>query len=171
MDQVQLLRLGLVDQTKVDLSLIGQVGLKNAEQSYGRSMAMDIPEARIGMQLGFPIGARRAKSEVARTDLVSMQLEKQVQQMTIELASAAASLLTQATELEAVLKLNAEQIESAKRKTVEELKIYNQGRGDLTFVIQSRDSEQAAQLNYAANSLIYHKLLLALSELTDQLHN
>jgi hypothetical protein len=79
-------------------------------------------------------------------------------------------LLTQASQLETVLQLNQEQIESAERRTAEELKLYDQGRGELTFVIQSQDSEQAARLTYAVNALTYHKLLLQLQEITDQLH-
>lgn len=168
-DQQRLVRSGFSEQGRADLSLIAQAGLKNAETSYGGSLAMDIPEARIGLQLGFPVGNRAAKANVARTDLVTMQLEKQLEELTLDLTSALASLLTQASQLETVLQLNREQIGSAEKKTAEELKLYNQGRGELTFVIQSRDSEQAARLTYAVNALTYHKLLLQLQELTDQL--
>ncbi len=170
-DQQKRLRSSFVELGRADLALVVQAGLKNAEVSYGRSLATDIPEARIGLQLGFPSGNRTAKANIARTDLQTMQLEKQVEELTIELSAAIANLLTQASQLETVLQLNQEQIDSAKRKTTEELKIYNQGRGELTFVIQSRDSEQAAKLTYAVNALTYHKLLLQLQELTDQLYN
>lgn len=169
-DQQKRLRSGFQEQGKKDLSLVVQAGLKNAEASYGRSLAMDVPEARIGLQLTFPHENRTARANVARTDLVALQLEKQHEQLSLDLSSAVANLLTKATVLESVLKLNQEQIESAKRKTTEELKLYNQGRGELTFVIQSRDSEQAAQLTYAGNAMTYHKLLLQYYELTDRLH-
>lgn len=169
-DQQGLVRSGFEEQSKADLSLIAQVGLKNADAAHGRSLVVDKPDARVGLQLGFPVGRRTAKANVARTDLVLMRLRKQHEELTIDLSSAIASLLTQASQLEAVLKLNREQIESAEKKTAEELKLYNQGRGELTFVIQSRDSEQAARLIYALNALTYHKLLLQLQELTDQLH-
>lgn len=168
--QQQLMRSGYKEQGRNDLSLIAQAGLKNAEASYGSSLTMDIPEVRLGLQLSFPVGNTTAKANVARSDLVTQQLEKQIEELTLELSSAAASLLTQASQLETVLKLNREQIESAERKTAEELKLYEQGRGELTFVIQSRDSEQAARLTYAINALTYHKLLLRLQELTDRLH-
>jgi len=169
-DQQVLIRSGYEQQGKADLSLVAQVGLKNAETSYGRSLALDIPEARIGFQLGFPAGNRTARANIARTDLVTMQLLKQLEELTIDLSSSIANLLTHATQLEMVLQLNREQIESAERKTLEELKLYDQGRGELTFVIQSRDSEQAARLIYAVNALTYHKLLLQLQELADLLH-
>lgn len=169
-DQQNLLRMGFDEQGKADLAVIAQLGVKNAETSYGRSMALDVPEARLGLQLGFPVENRTAKANVARTDLVMLHLEKQMEEIRLALSSAVANLLTQASQLEAVLQLNREQIASAEKKTAEELKLYEQGRGELTFVIQSRDSEQAARLTYAANALTYHKLLLQLQEVTDQLH-
>lgn len=169
-DQQNLVRSGFEEQGKADLSLVVQAGLKNAESSYGKSMVTDKPEARIGFQLGFPVGNRTAKANVAQTELATMQLQKYYEELAINMSSVVANLHTQASQLENVLKLNQEQIESAKRKTAEELKIYNQGRGELTFVIQSRDSEQAARLTYAINAITYHKLLLQLQEITDQLH-
>ncbi|UCD30307.1 MAG: hypothetical protein JSV03_07520 [Planctomycetota bacterium] len=62
------------------------------------------------------------------------------------------NLLIQIEGLVQVLSLNEQHIESACFKTVEELKRYNQGRGDLVFVIQSRDNEERAKLSYALNA-------------------
>ena len=169
--QLKAVRSGFVEQGKADLSLVAQVGLKNAETSFGNSLTMDKPDARIGLQLGFPAGNRTAKAKVAQTDLQIMQLEKQLQQLDLSLSSAVANVLTQVVQLETVLELNREQIESAQRRTREELKLYDQGRGELTFVIQSRDSEQSAKLTYAVNALSYHKLLLEYTALMDQLHH
>ncbi|UCG62021.1 MAG: TolC family protein [Candidatus Zixiibacteriota bacterium] len=169
-DQLKKIRSGFREQGKADLSLVGQVGLKNAEIAFGNSLTMDKPDARIGLQLSFPVGKRTAKGKVAQTDLQIMQVEKQLDELSLELSSAVANVLTQASELESVLKLNQEQIESARRKTQEELKLYDRGRGELTFVIQSRDSEQTAKLTYALNALTYQKLLLEYRALMDQLH-
>jgi len=97
------------------------------------------------------------------------QLQSQVKEVVIGLTSIISNLHTQMTEMEKVLRLNVEQINSSREKTDEELKLYNQGRGDLTFVIQSRDNEQNAKLLYAVNALTYHSLLLQYRSLTDQL--
>jgi len=72
-------------------------------------------------------------------------------------------------EFENVLKLNQEQIESAEVKTKEELELYNLGRGNLTFVIQSRDNLENAKLTYAVNAVTYHKLIIEYQSLMDQL--
>lgn len=169
-EQLATVRLGYVEQGKADLSLIAQLGLKNAEPAFGRSLAMDKPEVRIGLRFGFPVENRTATSKVARTDLLLMQLEKQIEELDLQLSSTAVSIVTQIEQLEAVLELNREQIESAERKTQEELKLYDQGRGELTFVLQSRDSEQAASLTYAVNALSYQNLVLEYRALTDKLH-
>lgn len=170
LEQLQTVRSGFVELEKPGLSLVAQVGLKRAEEGFGSSLTLDKPDALIGFQLGFPIGSRTAKSKIAQTDLQIMQLEKQFEELTLDLASAVANVHIQIGELEHVLELNREQIQSAQRKTEEELRLYNQGRGQLTFVIQSRDSEQAAKLTYAANALTYHKLLLQYRTLMDQLY-
>ena len=75
-----------------------------------------------------------------------------------------------ANELVEVLRLNREQIASAREKTREELKFYSQGRGNLTFVIQSRDSEERAKSTYAENALTYQKLVIQYLALTDDLY-
>ncbi len=170
-EQLKAVRSGFVEQGKADLSLIAQVGVKNAETSFGNSLTMDKPDARIGLQLGFPAGNRTANAKVARTDLQIIQLDKQLQDLDLSLSSVVANVLTQLEQLETVLELNREQIESARKKTREELKLYDQGRGELTFVIQSRDSEQSAKLTYAVNALSYQKLFLEYSALMDQLHH
>jgi outer membrane protein TolC len=170
LDQQKLVRSGYEEQGKTDLTMVVQVGLKNAERSYGRSFVADKPEARIGLRLSFPYRNRTAKAKIVQADLQSLQLEKQLEELTLELSASIANLLTQAVALESVLELNREQIESAGERTQEELKLYDQGRGELTFVIQSRDNEQRARLIYAGNALTYHKLLLQLAELTDQLY-
>jgi outer membrane protein TolC len=169
LNQLAYSRRGFEETGKPNLSFVVQTSLKNAEENFGSSLVMDKPDALIGLQLNFPIGNTTAKSRIARTNLQILQLEKQVDELILSLTSVLTNLHVQITELEQVLKLNQKQILSAQKKTREELKLYNQGRGQLTFVIQSRDSEQTARLNYAGNSLTYHKLLLHYQALVDQL--
>ncbi|MCH8289030.1 MAG: TolC family protein, partial [Candidatus Marinimicrobia bacterium] len=121
------------------------------------------------LQFSVPLGNNSAKSNINRTDVQISQLRSQVKEVVIGLTSIVSNLHTQMTEMEKVLQLNVEQINSSKEKTKEELKLYNQGRGDLTFVIQSRDNEQNAKLLYAVNAFTYHTLFIQYRSLTDQL--
>ena len=68
------------------------------------------------------------------------------------------------------MQLNKEQIESAQEKTSEEFIRYNQGRGDLTFVLLSRDDVENAKLTYAQNALVYQKLVVSYRALMDELY-
>jgi TolA-binding protein len=89
--------------------------------------------------------------------------------VTLQLDATLRSLRIQLEQLEHVLQLNTQQIESATKKTREELRLYSQGRGQLTFVIASRDDVQRAKLNYARNAGAYQQLLLRYREVVDQL--
>jgi outer membrane protein TolC len=162
-------RRGFEETLKPDLSLVAQLNTKNLDESFGKALGMDKPDALLGVQLSFPLENRTARSQVSRTDLQITRLEKQVEEITLSLVSAVTNLHIQIKEMEKVLELNQEQIESSKQKTQEELKLYNQGRGSLTFVIQSRDSEQNAKLTYAQNSIFYHQLSLQYHSLMDEL--
>jgi len=44
-----------------------------------------------------------------------------------------------------------------------------QAKGQLTFVIQSRDSEQNTKLNNACNAALYHKRIIKIRALLDEL--
>ncbi len=167
--QLEHARRGYEDTYRPDLSFVAQVGTKKLDESFWSSLGMDKPDALLGLQFRVPLERRRARSQVARTDLQIARLEKQLEEITLELSSGLANLHIQIEEMEQVLQLNQEQIESAEEKTAEELRLYNQGRGSLTFVIQSRDSEENAKLTYAQNALTYHQLLLQYRALLDQL--
>jgi outer membrane protein TolC len=158
-----------LEQSDPDLWFVAEVNTKNSDQSIGESFVMDKPDAVVSLQFSLPLGNRTARSQVSKTDLEIAQLEQQVDEIALSVESAATNLYIQITEMENVLTLNQEQIESARQKTEEELNLYNQGRGELTFVIQSRDNEENAKLTYALNALTYHKLLIEYRSLLDQL--
>jgi len=161
-------RKGYEENIKPDLSLVAQFNTKRIDETFGKALEMDKPDALVGVQLSFPLDNLTSKSQVKTTNLQIAQLKKQLEEISLGLVSTLTNLHIQIVEMEKVLVLNQEQIESAREKTKEELKLYNQGRGSLTFVIQSRDSEQNAKLNYAQNALTYHKLLLQYHALMDQ---
>jgi outer membrane protein TolC len=165
---------GFENTLKPDLSLVAQFNIKNAvddaDDGYLNSWELTRPDALVGLQFSVPLGNRTIKRQITKTDLQIEQLEKELEDLTLSLVAALTEVHIQIGELEKVLALNREQIESARLRTNEELDLYNQGRGELTFVIQSRDNEQNAKLTYAQNALTYQKLVVAYSALMDQLY-
>lgn len=170
LSQLDYARKGFTETLKPDLSLVAQFNTKKLDAGFGSSFKMDKPDALVGLQFSVPLGNRTARSQIRKPDLQVNQLKKQLGDLTLSLTSALANLHIQIREFEQVLQLNGEQIQSAKEKTQQELKLYNQGRGDLTFVIQSQDNEENAKLTYAGNALTYHKLIIEYRALMDQLY-
>jgi outer membrane protein TolC len=167
--QLKYSRLGFEETMKPQLSLLAQFNIKNAGENFGEALGMDKPDVIGGLQFSVPLGNRISKSRIAKTDLQVAQLEKQRDELTLDLEAALTNLYIQIEELKKVLTLNQEQIESAQAKTAEELRLYNQGRVDLTFVIQSQDGEQDAKLTFAFNALTHQKLLVEYRALMDLL--
>ena len=170
LEQLELVRKSYQHTLQPDLSLVAQLNTKKLETGFGKSLEMDKPDAVVGLHFSLPLRNSTAKSHITKTNLQISQLKKQVDEIILALTSELTNLNIQLTEMKNVLELNQEQIESAKERTNEELKLYNQGRGDLTFVILSRDNEQNAKLIYAQNALTYHKLTIQYDALMDQLY-
>ena len=168
--QLDVNAIGVRETGKPDLSLIAAVTFKSAEGSAGESFDFDKKDAALGLQLSVPLENTTAKAEYQRTRLQTLQLGKERQDVMLSLNASLSSLHTQLRKLSEVLELNREQIESARLRTIEETKIYEQGRGDLTFVIMSRDNEESAKLTYAENALNYQKLWVQYQALMDELY-
>jgi outer membrane protein TolC len=168
-EQLEYSRLGFQEMMEPRLSLLAQFNIKNADEKFGSALGLDKPDFIGGLQFSVPLEKRTAKYNISKTDLQINQLEMQREEITLNLVSALTNLHIQLSELENILILNVDQIETAIAKTAEELKLYNRGRIDFTFVIQSQDGEQNAKLNYAMNALAYHQLYLRYLSLTDML--
>jgi outer membrane protein TolC len=169
-DQSQFVRRQFEEVMKPDLSLTAYFNTKELSDDVMKSVLMDKPDLTLGLQYSIPIQNRTAKAQIERTNSQITQLEYQAADIRLKLASVLTNLHIQMSELQGILNLNIEQIASAERRTAEELRMYNQGRGNLTFVIQSQDSEQNARLTYAANAATYHKLMIQFLSLLDQVY-
>ena len=162
-------RSGLVSAVKPDLSIDASVALKGGGGNLSSSVANDKTDAALFMRLAYPLGNRTANADLRRIDLLIRQTGLERDKLRLDLMGALTGLIIQIEEFEEILRINSNQIKSARRRTREEVKLYNQGRGELTFVIQSQDSEERAMLNYAKNGANYHALILELRALSDDL--
>lgn len=168
-DQLVRARDGFENSEQPNLTLVAGGALAEANKHYDDALLMDRPEAYLLLRWSKPLGNRTAKAELRRADLQLIQLEHRKHSVEMQLQSIAFALTAHMSELENVLDLNRQQIESAARRTQEELKLYNQGRGELNFVLASRDNESQAEFTYAENAAAYQKLEIQLRELVDDL--
>ncbi len=161
---------GLKNAKLPDLSLFAAVTVKDADEDGWDAFGFDKKDAAVGLQFSLPLENRTAKADYRRNRLQMMQLDKENEDVSLSLNASLASLHAQMKQLLQVLRLNRQQIESARQRTREEIKIYEQGRGDQTFVIMSRDNEESAKLTYAENALNYQKLWLQYQALMDRVY-
>jgi outer membrane protein TolC len=168
-DQFTLKMRGLSNQTRPQFDLnLGTILIED-DESYGKSFGVDNPSLFVGLQFTYPLGNHTSKADIRKSELELLQLKAERQTVFLNLESSIRSILIQIREMENVLALNLTQIESAKKRTLEEIKVYEQGRGDMTFVIQSQDNEAHARLTHLQNAIVYHKLVLQYKALRDQL--
>jgi len=153
-----------------DVSAYVRVGTKRLHERFGTSLVLNRPDADIGLRMSLPLGNTTATAEIARSDVQIEQLQRTRESVERDLLAQITNLHIRLADLRQVLTLNQEQITSAQKRTTEELSLYNQGRGDLTFVILSRDNEQNARLLYAQNAWSYHALFVEFRALLDTLY-
>lgn len=170
-EQLTYQREGLEEASFPRLNLNVTAGLQEGDDNVGGSLLLHKPDFLVGLQFSYPLGNRTAHADIEKTDLQIKQLADEVHTVRLDLEAAARNLWIQINDMEKVLALNQEQIESARQKTEEEVKLYNQGRSQLAFVIQSRDNEENSKLIYATNATLYHQLLLQFRALMDELLN
>ncbi len=119
---------GFREREKINLNADFGVTLKGGDEEFFNSLEMTKPDLIVGVMLTHPFGARAARSDVMQAELALRQIEAQQQRVILELESQLHSLLIQLEDLEEILQLNQDQIESARTKTEEERRLYNQGR-------------------------------------------
>lgn len=167
-DQLRHRKRSLDNQEKAQLNLFLGAGLKDSDGGFGSSFGTDKPEMRVGFIFRYPLGNNTVKSDIAANNLQIRQVERNLQSVEVDLTSTLKAQMIQIKEFEKVLALNREQIKSAKLRRDEEEKLFNLGRGDLNFVIQSLDNIENAKLIYAGNMATYHNIILQYHGLLDE---
>ncbi|UCH85157.1 MAG: TolC family protein [Candidatus Latescibacterota bacterium] len=162
-------KVGFQETTKAQLYLNLAGGVQEGDRLYFEALNLDRPEVSVSLDFRYPLGNRTARNDVAKTNLEIRQLEEQIKSVSIDLEAEIRKILIQIDELVKIMALNREQIETAREKTKAEQERYEQGRGALNFVIQSRDDEFIAQLRLAINAATYHQLVLTYRALADEL--
>ena len=168
-DQLARLEAGYADTKRPSLDLNLSGALQGGGESWGGAFEMKYPDFGAGLVFSYPLGTRTASANVERTRLELRQLEERIRAVQISLGASARRIIVELVELRDVIAANKLSIEANEKRTGEELKLYNQGRGDLAFVIQARDNIALSELEYAGNVATYHNLLLRLEALSDQL--
>ncbi len=167
--RLERLQAGFVERKNPRLDLNVGAGLIGGDERFGGSFDISNPDLRATLSFSYPLGRRIASIQEQKLELQIRQMALQHESVLLELKSNMATVLIRLREMENILQINQQQIESARERMEEEKKLYEQGRGQLNFVIQARDNLQNSKSNYAENAATYQKMVLQYQALSDRL--
>ena len=127
------------------------------------------PQVTLGLSYSPASGSAQLAADRRFIRAQIRQLDKEIEALEKTVETNVLSLLIQAAELEKIIEVNRQLIESAEQKAAEEARLYSQGRNMLTNVIQSRDSVQDQKARLVENFARYHRLVVQYRALTDEL--
>jgi outer membrane protein TolC len=160
-----------LEKQKARLNLNLGAGIVGGNRYIEDSFDMHNPDLRISLKFSYPFGRKAGDIQEQKAQLQINQIAHQLASARLDLKSQLSNILIQIGELKNILDLNNKVIESAKMRMEEEQKLYEQGRGQLNFVIASRDNLQNAKLMRAENAARYHAFILQYYELSDKLYD
>jgi outer membrane protein TolC len=157
------------EDEKPNLDLYFEVGISGPQDSFLDSLYIIHPQATVGLSYSPPTGLEQVDAERQLISTEIEQLEKEIETLEKTVETNVRSLLIQVAELEKIIELNRELIESAEGKTAEEARLYSQGRNMLTNVIQSRDGVQDQRARLVDSFARYHRLIVQYRAFMDEL--
>jgi outer membrane protein TolC len=168
-DQLRFQSNAISEREKATLDLFLGAGIFGPEDAFVESLEVFHPQASIGLSFSPPTGLGQVSSEKQLISTQIARLEKEIESLERTVETDILSVLIQAEELEKIIELNRELIESAESKAAEEARLYGQGRNMLTNVIQSRDAVQDQKARLVDNFARYHRLIVRYRALMDEL--
>jgi outer membrane protein TolC len=168
-DQLRFQSNAISEREKATLDLFLGAGIFGPEDAFVESLEVFHPQASIGLSFSPPTGLEQVSLEKQLIRTQIEQIEKEIESLERTVETDILSVLIQAEELEKIIELNRELIESAESKAAEEARLYGQGRNMLTNVIQSRDAVQDQKARLVDNFARYHRLIVRYRALMDEL--
>lgn len=156
------------ESSKPDLNLKLTTSFAEGDEEFSKTAPWR-PEVVIGLDFSMPLNDTANKNQLAKKTVELKILDLEIKNLELSLKSELMQYYSNHRELEKIIELDKNLIESGQKKTEELLKLYHQGRRDLFYVIQSRDDEVAAKLNYIENISSYQILKLQIKALMDEL--
>jgi len=123
----------------------------------------------VGLTYSLPIGQTQEKSELLKARKMIKQSELKYDELLIDLMTLGRKYSQQVDSLKEIINIEKKQILIANERSREQRENYNNGNGEMEFVISAQDSVQTARLNLAESVTQYQKLLIDVKALLDQL--
>ena len=123
----------------------------------------------VGLTYSLPIGQTQETSKLSKTKKNNQQLELKYDELLIDLMTLGRKYRQQIDSLGEIINLGKKQIQIANERAREQRENYNNGNGEMEFVISAQNSEQNARLNLAKSVTQYQKIVIDIKALLDQL--
>ena len=123
----------------------------------------------VGLTYSLPIGQTQEKSELLKARKMIKQSELKYDELLIDLMTLGRKYSQQVDSLKEIINIEKKQILIANERSREQRENYNNGNGEMEFVISAQDSVQTARLNLAESATKYQKLVIDIKALLDQL--
>ena len=154
-------------QAQLDLNL--GLSSEGEKSTYSQSLENQSPTWNIGLDLSYPIGGVKNKTDVEKTQVKLSRKKQEKQEKLISLYTNTATLKEKIELLWDILNSNKIRIDIAKSRAQEEVERYNKGNTESNFVISAQNNAQDAHLNYAKAARDYQKAVIDFKAATDQL--
>ena len=125
----------------------------------------------IGVDVSYPLGARKESLDVERTEISIAQLDAQRRETEINLEQQISYLLAQIDLLAELVDISLEQGELANEKVIEEKTKYDNARGQKSLLIAAQKNANLARLSNVQTAASYQKIIIDYRVATDQLFN
>ena len=125
----------------------------------------------IGVDVSYPLGARKESLDVERTEISIAQLNAQRRETEINLEQQISYLLAQIDLLAELVDISLEQGELANEKVIEEKTKYDNARGQKSLLIAAQKNANLARLSNVQVAASYQKIIIDYRAATDQLFN
>ena len=125
----------------------------------------------IGVDVSYPLGARKESLDVERTEISIAQLDAQRRETEINLEQQVSYLLAQIDLLAELVDISLEQGELANEKVIEEKTKYDNARGQKSLLIAAQKNANLARLSNLQTAASYQKIIIDYRVATDQLFN
>lgn len=130
--------------------------LYHEAEELGESMSFEDYAIRTGFTFKESLHQYDTKNRLAMIKSRSEYLKNELQRVRQEVGAKRIQHITELKQLIQLIEMDVEQKELTRDKTAEEIKMFEQGRSQYTFVLSSRDRELQVELNHLNHVYQYH---------------
>lgn len=154
-----------------DLNFLAGAKFKSLSQDERSFNEFEYNEYMIGLSLVYPLGTHLERGKLDELESDKEKLKNEIKEFILIYNYNYSRLIDTLNVYQDILKEDQQLISTTKKQLKAEEKKYQQGRSDLSFVIQARNTLLDSELDFIKDFMEYKKLYIQYLDLTDHLYN